>query len=97
MVIWDTKVLKLTQTLDEMPGFVRVSLDWAGQPLEVASVYAPSESGVNRIDFFNKIERSLTPHTWAGGDWNCVPDVTVDAKARTLWVIVTEARMPSER
>ena len=59
MVIWDTKVLKLTQTLDEMPGFIRVNLDWAGQPLEVASVYAPSESGVKRIDFFNKIEKTV--------------------------------------
>ena len=30
------------------------------------------------MHFFNKIETRMTPLTWVGGDWNCVPDVTVD-------------------
>ena len=49
MIIWDTKLIKLTQTLDEDPGYIRVMLDWSGVPLEVANVYAPAVSGVARI------------------------------------------------
>ena len=44
----------------------------------MASAYAPSASGVARVDFFNEIDNRMTPMTWVGGDWNCVPDITLD-------------------
>ena len=30
------------------------------------------------MDFFDKTEKLMTPLTWLAGDWNCVPDVTLD-------------------
>ena len=51
---------------------------WGGTEIEVASAYAPAVSGVARVDYINDIEARMTPMTWVGGDWNCVPDVTLD-------------------
>ena len=62
----------------QIPGYVRVLLTWGGEEVEVASAYAPAESGVARVDYYNDIQTRMTPSTWAGRDWNCVPDVTLD-------------------
>eukprot|EP00975_Prorocentrum_lima_P027852 5857853-Prorocentrum_lima.AAC.1 len=43
-----------------------------------ASVYAPSSSAGLRPAFFRSLRRYLTSKHVVGGDWNCVPNVSVD-------------------
>ena len=63
-IIWDTKAVTLKSTLDIIPGYIRVHLDWAGTTLEIANAYAPSSSAVARVDFFDKIEKRMTGWCW---------------------------------
>ena len=77
-ITWDTHTVISKQVFDSIPGYVRMLLSWGEANIEVASVYAPATTGVARVDFFNDIDKRMSPLTWVGGDWNCVPDVTLD-------------------
>ena len=58
----------------------RVCLEWQGREYDIASIYAPNDKS-KRLDFFSHLAQRLTEHTIVGGDWNCVPDVTLDVKS----------------
>ena len=76
----------LKKVLDETSDITWATYTFEGDlELEFASVYAPSKA-IHRVDFFTRIEKHLSKHTMAGGDWNCVSDVTLDDnRAKTLW------------
>ena len=60
------------------PGVIKKQVVWGNKTLEVACVYAPSEAA-RRVAFFKDVlSKELTSKTYAGGDWNCVPDVCLD-------------------
>ena len=58
----------------------RVELDWQGKNYDIASVYAPAQPSA-RVTFFTGLGPLLSRRTIVGGDWNCVPDVTLDVKS----------------
>ena len=58
----------------------RIELDWQGKNYDIASVYAPAPPSA-RVAFFAQLEPLLSRRTIVGGDWNCVPDVTLDVKS----------------
>ena len=84
----------LSKVLDETGEITRATYTFEGDlELEFASVYAPSRS-IHRVDFFTRIEKHLSKHTIAGGDWNCVSDVTLDVQSKDpLGYPNTEARI----
>ena len=52
--------------------------------MRVASVYAPVRP-VQRVDFMHQeLRKYMDSGTYAGGDWNCVPDPTVDVQAGNI-------------
>ena len=59
------------------PGLIRQSVLWGDRKLDVACVYAPSHPQ-QRVDFFKTLKDNLTTETYTGGDWNCVPDISLD-------------------
>ena len=64
-------------------GFVMIEVEWGGEILKVAGVYAPvTNNGTTRADFFRSLKGKITADTLAGGDWNCVPDVTLDVESQ---------------
>ena len=62
------------------PGAVVVQIDWHGRKMYVGSVYAPVQPTA-RVDFFQRMRGWVTPDMILGGDWNCVPDVTLDVQS----------------
>jgi len=82
LILIDDSALDFAHTLHSQPGFLHVDLRWGGRDLRVACVYAPAHSGNERLDFFNDIKTKLTSTTLVGGDWNCVPDKTVDVDSK---------------
>ena len=81
MVMLNEQDTQLKRTHFKEGSITRVSLEWQGREYDIASIYAPSDSS-KRIDFFSHLAQRLTKHTIAGGDWNCVTDVTLDVKSR---------------
>ena len=72
----------LTKILDETSEVTRATYTFEGDlELEFASIYAPARA-IHRVDFFTRIEKHLSKHTIAGGDWNCVSDVTLDVQSK---------------
>jgi hypothetical protein len=72
----------LRKILDETGEVTRATYAFEGDlELEFASVYAPSRA-IHRVDFCTRIEKHLSKHTIAGGDWNCVSDVTLDVQSK---------------
>ena len=81
LILTNDKLVSFKKTNVCKPGMVRVTITWGGKEMSVASVYAPVQP-LKRVEFFNTtIRRDLTPKTFAGGDWNCVPDVTLDVQS----------------
>ena len=56
---------------------VRVQLRHVDEKLDVAGVYVPS-TPLQRVDMLSGLQQRLGESTIVGGDWNCVPDVTLD-------------------
>ena len=48
---------------------------------ECSGVYAPAVS-MERVNMFGGLSRRLSVDTIVGGDWNCVPDVTLDVRSK---------------
>ena len=69
--------------LYEDPGFIRVTLEWGAEKLDLANVYALVRDSA-RIDFYNTlhVRGRLSSSTIVGGDWNTVTDVTSGRAAR---------------
>ena len=49
--------------------------------LDLAGVYVPA-TPMERVNMFGGLGRRLSTDTIVGGDWNCVPDVTLDVKSK---------------
>ena len=83
MLIFDNKMLTLKSVTHNFDGYIAATAEWGGTIVEVAGVYAPSTNdGTVREDFFASLKGKVTKDTIAGGDYNCVPDVTLDVESR---------------
>ena len=60
-----------------IPGLIRAEVQWGTKTIDIGCVYAPAQP-LQRVDFFNSLRGKLDSTTHVGGDWNCVPDVTLD-------------------
>ena len=65
-------------------GFTKATFLWAGERLEVASIYSPAKARPREL-FLDKLARKqrsanppLGPRTVLGGDFNSVPDIRMD-------------------
>ena len=82
MIISIDAMTTLNKVLDETSDITRATYILEGDlELEFASIYAPSRA-LHRVDFFTRIDKHLSKHTIAGGDWNCVSDVTLDVQSK---------------
>ena len=78
MMIKDAR-LTLIKVLDEQPRLIRAELDFGGQAIEVASIYAPSDPSEKKIFLTDIRDKKMITHkTLVGGDWNIVEDKTLD-------------------
>ena len=80
MIMINEQEAQLQHTFFKEGSVTRVCLEWQGREYDIASIYAPNDKS-KRLDFFSHLAQRLTDHTIAGGDWNCVPDVTIDVKS----------------
>ena len=107
MVSYDEKVTRKKVKHSE-PGLLRQLYDWNGKELDVVTVYAPA-NGAARDKFFDKVLRHhVGMNSLLCGDFNCVPDPTLDvvsrnplaydnAGARTLGEVVDACGLVDER
>jgi len=63
------------------PGIIALTAEWGAKEIKIANVYAPVES-LARVDFFIDIRNKLEGNSFIGGDFNCVPDVTLDVESK---------------
>ena len=77
LILLDDSTLELESVLHLQPGFIHLKVTGASKTLLIACVYAPAKD-LPRLDFLNDIKTKITKDTIAGGDWNCVPDKTID-------------------
>ena len=56
-------------------------MEAGGRVLDLAGVYVPA-TPMERVNMFGGLGRRLSTDTIVGGDWNCVPDVTLDVKSK---------------
>ena len=77
LTILDDTSTTLRRKLIEEPGLIKLEIEWGTETLEIVNIYAPSQP-LGRVNFFALLRRKLSPSTIAGGDWNTVPDTTVD-------------------
>ena len=74
------------ETLISEQGLTRVKVEHHGMEHIVASIYAPSKP-IQRVDFYTSLKAKSTgssklcSDTIAGGDFNFVPDVTLDVQS----------------
>ena len=80
-LLTDQHQLKLNAKTHEEPSLARASYEYNGDEIDLASIYAPA-GALQRINFFSHLKSKLSVRTIAGGDWNCVPDVTQDVKGK---------------
>jgi len=62
-------------------GALETIIDWSGMKLSLLNCYTPAKP-LERINFINKISKLLDSKKIASGDWNCVPDVTLDVQSK---------------
>ena len=74
------KECKVERVVERSADLVRVVIEAGGRKHDVAGVYAPAKPG-ERVDMFRGLAARLSEATIVGGDWNCVPDVTLDVKS----------------
>jgi len=77
MTLVTDSLLTVKSTVIAEPGVIILDVEWGAKQLTVGNVYAPAQP-LGRIDFFNWLRRNITDDTYIGGDWNCVPDTTLD-------------------
>ena len=70
----------LKGVIERAGDLVRVQVEAGGRTHDLAGVYAPAKPSL-RVDMFNTLQPRLGSGTIVGGDWNCVPDVTLDVKS----------------
>ena len=72
--------ITVKRVIEREGDLVRVACEVGGRAYDVAGTYVPS-NGLKRVDMLNRLTARLGPDTIVGGDWNCVPDVTLDVKS----------------
>ena len=72
----EVKVLRVLECAGDL---VRVRVETQGRELDLAGVYVPSTPR-ERVDMILGLRDRLSDSTIVGGDWNCVPDVTLDVE-----------------
>ena len=60
---------------------VRIRAEAGGKELDIAGVYVPAQPQA-RLAMLAGLGARLSERTIVGGDWNCVPDVTVDVQSQ---------------
>ena len=78
LILCDERSVSVSHVHVETEDLTRVSIEWNGRKWDIASVYVPV-SPAKRLTFIATLTTKLTKQTIVGGDWNCVPDVTLDA------------------
>jgi hypothetical protein len=63
-----------------LPHITRVEVEWSGRLLELASVYLP-QSPLARVNVLVGMDAHMSDSTLVGGDFNVVPDVTLDVQS----------------
>ena len=81
LILTDDKILKINKVCIQSRGLTMVQAEWAGEKFHIASMYAPAQ-GELRKQFFASHETTLPNNTLVGGDFNVVPDVTLDVQSR---------------
>ena len=81
LILLDDSSIDLVKTLHLEPGFIQITISHGGNYYDVANIYAPVTAS-KRIDFYQNIRQKITKDTIIGGDWNTVPDRTVDIHSR---------------
>ena len=79
MLSFDAEV-RVTSVIERSGDLVRVKAEAGGKTHDLAGVYAPAKPNP-RVDMMNTLQARLSSDTIVGGDWNCVPDVTLDVKS----------------
>ena len=75
-----SKTEREKRVLHREAGALVVNVPWAGRDMHVGSVYAPSPPS-ERVAFLKDMREWVTEDMFLGGDWNCVPDVTLDVQS----------------
>ena len=75
------KSATLIQSKVHDKGCLETTIDWGDKRLTLLNCYTPAQP-LQRIDFINKISKLLNSEKIASGDWNCVPDVTLDVQSK---------------
>ena len=79
LLTFDAEVA-ITRTVEVADDLVRVVVEMGGESYDLAGVYVPAPPGA-RVDMLGGLKDRLGPRTIAGGDWNCVEDVTLDVQS----------------
>ena len=70
----------LIQSKEHDPGALEIQVDFGGAQHYLFNSYTPV-STIPRIDYLNKIKTKLHEKMIGMGDWNCVPNVTLDVQS----------------
>ena len=83
LLLLDNKTLSLKKVNHNLPGFLSANVEWGGTAIDVVGIYAPStNAGTIREDFYKSLDGLIQPNSVVGGDFNCVPDVTLDVASQ---------------
>ena len=83
MMIFSENTTNNATTLDEIAGsFLSASFEWSDSTYKISNIYAPVRP-TERLTFFNNIRTRISNDMILGGEWNCVPDVTLDVQSRS--------------
>ena len=107
LIMCDETTITHKSTKVRSAGIVKIDVTWGGKEIEFAGIYAPAKS-LERVNFFQTLRNQINKNTIIGGDWNCVPDVTLDIQspnplaysnigARLLTDIMTQHTLIDER
>ena len=77
-------IVNVVSTVCATGSMTVITTEKNGVSMRVASVYAPVRP-LARVDFFHgDLRKYMSGGTYAGGDWNCVPDPTLDVQAGSV-------------
>ena len=81
LILVDRAQLDIRGSSETFDGLVRAVVSWGGLGFSVASVYVPVDAA-RRVEYLTDISTRINSDTFSGGDYNCVPDVTLDVHSR---------------
>jgi hypothetical protein len=78
LLTFDAEV-KVLRVIESSGDLIRLTVEAHGRELDLAGVYVPSTPR-ERVDMILALRGRISDSTIVGGDWNCVPDVTLDVE-----------------